>query len=237
MSKAKLEIRVVQAAEAALQEKQYVSPIDVLLWIGFLQTSPLKEWRLGRIPFLEKCIQANLNKISFVMKIFRAWARKKGLKSSKTAYVRQTKGDTQALRFSKNGVEVIEQAYRTHYISPELTKKKQKQLEEKMSKPPERTVFLVAKETQCSKCKTKVLRRGWLMMDCNQPLCASCAELDRLVFLPSGNANLTRRAKKYSTMTAVVVEFSRTKKRYERRGLLVEGLALDCAEKELKSGE
>jgi hypothetical protein len=57
-----------------------------------------------------------------------------------------------------------------------------------------------------------------------------CADLDHLVFLPSGHATLTRRAKKASTLSAVVVRFARTRKRYERRGLLVEAAALDAAE-------
>jgi hypothetical protein len=43
--------------------------------------------------------------------------------------------------------------------------------------------------------------------------------MDHLVFLPSGEAALTRRAKKASGLSAVVVRWSRTRKRYERQGL------------------
>jgi hypothetical protein len=60
----------------------------------------------------------------------------------------------------------------------------------------------------------------------------SCADLDHLVFLPSGDAALTRRSRKYSKLTAVVVKWSRTRKRYERQGLLVENEAIEQAETE-----
>jgi hypothetical protein len=53
-----------------------------------------------------------------------------------------------------------------------------------------------------------------------------------LVFLRSGDAALTRRAKAGSRLSAVVVRFSRARRRYERQGTLVEETALDQAEAE-----
>jgi hypothetical protein len=53
--------------------------------------------------------------------------------------------------------------------------------------------------------------------------------------LPSGDAVLTRRARKYSTLAAVVLKWSRARKRYERQGLLVEEQALQRAEAECLS--
>jgi hypothetical protein len=64
------------------------------------------------------------------------------------------------------------------------------------------------------------------------PLCLSCSDLDHLVFLPSGDAALTRRATKESTLSAVVVRWSRSRKRYERQGVLVEEPALALAEEQ-----
>jgi hypothetical protein len=60
----------------------------------------------------------------------------------------------------------------------------------------------------------------------------TCADLDHLVFLSRGDTALTRRATKYSTLWAVVVRFSRSRKRYERQGILVEEAALERAERE-----
>jgi hypothetical protein len=74
-----------------------------------------------------------------------------------------------------------------------------------------------------------------LRMDDAGPLCLYCADLDHLVFLPSGDAALTRRAAKASNLSAVVVRWSRTRKRYERQGVLVEEPALAAAERQCMS--
>jgi hypothetical protein len=67
------------------------------------------------------------------------------------------------------------------------------------------------------------------------PLCLSCSDLDHLVFLASGDAALTRRAAKASSLSAVVVRWSRSRKRYERQGILVEEAALALAEHQCMS--
>jgi hypothetical protein len=69
-----------------------------------------------------------------------------------------------------------------------------------------------------------------LFMEDAGPLCMGCADLDHLVFLPAGDAALSRRARKASRLSAVVVRFSRARKRYERQGILVEEAALEQAE-------
>lgn len=71
-----------------------------------------------------------------------------------------------------------------------------------------------------------------LIMENDEPACMECADMDHLVFLPSGDAALTRRAKRASRLSAVVVRFSRARKRYERQGILVEADALERAEAE-----
>ncbi|HUG86567.1 MAG TPA: hypothetical protein VMM13_18510 [Euzebya sp.] len=53
-----------------------------------------------------------------------------------------------------------------------------------------------------------------LIMDDPGPMCLTCAELDHLVYLPRGDAALTRRAKKASGLSVVVVRFSRSRKRF-----------------------
>jgi len=69
-------------------------------------------------------------------------------------------------------------------------------------------------------------------MEAGRPLCLSCADLDHLVYLPRGDTALTRRARKHSSLSAVVVRFSRSRKRYERQGVLIEEPALDRAKQE-----
>ena len=94
---AKLEQRVVRAAEAVLASRQFVSAIDVLVGIGWLAPSHVEEWRQGRVEYLERVAQANLAKLSAAMKLFRAWARDQGLVPSETAYVARTR-DHRALQ-------------------------------------------------------------------------------------------------------------------------------------------
>jgi hypothetical protein len=69
-----------------------------------------------------------------------------------------------------------------------------------------------------------------LFMEDAGPLCMGCVDLDHLVFLPAGDAALSRRARKASRLSAVVVRFSRARRRYERQGILVEEAALRQAE-------
>ena len=94
-------------------------------------------------------------------------------------------------------------------------------------------VFISNRSSTCDECHEDLGRKAWitLVRDVGA-LCLSCADLDHLVFLASGDAALTRRARKYSLLSAVVLKWSRARRRYERQGLLVEERALDLAEEE-----
>jgi hypothetical protein len=99
-------------------------------------------------------------------------------------------------------------------------------------------VFISMMDSTCDECRENLGRGAWLtLVEGKGALCLSCADLDHLVFLSSGDAALTRRARKRSTLSAVVLKWSRARKRYERQGLLVEAQALEEAEKECLSDE
>ena len=94
-------------------------------------------------------------------------------------------------------------------------------------------VFITTHETTCNECKSDLGRHASVLLAGERgAICLTCADLDHLLFLPPGDAALTRRAHKYSTLSAVVLQWSRARKRYERQGLLVEAQALEQAEKE-----
>jgi hypothetical protein len=166
------------------------------------------------------------------MAIFRRWAHEKGLRPSETHYMRRTRAGTVALQFSKSGDPGIERSYRTHFVSPALSEKKQQRLEEKLNQAPKPVVFQNLREAQCSECGAEIVQGSFLSMEMEQPLCLQCARLNDLEFLPSDDTALTRRASKYSGRVAVVVRFSRSRGRYERQGILVETAALERAEQE-----
>jgi hypothetical protein len=211
--------RVAKAAEAALAARHYVSAVDVLVGIGWLDAEAVERWRRGQIDCLEEGVRANLPRISEAMGLFRSWATARGLFASRTEYVARTPR-RQRLRFSRSGNPAIEVSYRTHWVSPVLSEKKRERLAEKASRAPELVVVQPTNaEWTCHRCSGT---GDLLMMETAGPACLRCVGLDDLVYLPAGDALLTRRAKARSARYAVVVRFSRTRGRYERQGLLVE---------------
>nr|WP_225951679.1 DUF2293 domain-containing protein [Mycobacterium sp. OAS707] len=85
--------------------------------------------------------------------------------------------------------------------------------------------------------------RGWTCASCggtgdflrmhkSGPMCLDCTDLGHLEFLPSGDATLTRRARKASGLSAVVVRWSVRRSRYERQGILAEPAAVERAARE-----
>jgi hypothetical protein len=230
----RLEERVVRAAEAALADQHFVTAIDILVGIDWLSLPQVEDWRKGRIPYLERVTTSNLSTITKAMHLFRRWAVHQGLKPSETVYLARTR-DRRPLRFSKSGDPAIESAYRTHWISPLLSEAKRERLAEKQSRPPDLVVISALNKWKCTECASA--GANLLFMEEGGPLCLACADLDHLVYLPAGNMALTRRAKKASKLSTVVVRFSRARGRYERQGMLVEEDALVLAEQECLADE
>lgn len=126
-----------------------------------------------------------------------------------------------------SGDAAIEKSYRTHWVSPKLSERKRQGLAERASRPPDLVVISPLGDWKCSRCAGT---GDLAIMEDPGPLCLTCAGMNHLVFLPRGDPALTRRAKKASRLSAVVVRFSKSRKRYERQGSLVEQAALDEAE-------
>lgn len=104
--------KVASIAGKEISSKGYVSPIDLLIGIGWLTEEKLMDWKMGRVAYLERVVTANLSKLTKTMKEFRAWAAHANLKPSRTAY----KHKNCLLRFSKSGNPNIEESYSTHYV-------------------------------------------------------------------------------------------------------------------------
>ncbi|HWA27782.1 MAG TPA: DUF2293 domain-containing protein [Lacunisphaera sp.] len=100
------------------------------------------------------------------------------------------------------------------------------------TKPEDIVVFLTRRNGKCAECGTDLFDGTMIRLENDRALCLDCADLGHLEYLPSGNTALTRRATKHSPLRAVVVQWSRTRQRYERQGILVTGEAIDRAEKE-----
>ncbi len=86
---------------------------------------------------------------------------------------------------------------------------------------------------RCSKCGIEISKGMFLQVARETGVrCLECAGLRGLVFLLAGDAALTRRAVALSARSATVIKFSRTRRRHERKGVLVEEAALETAKKE-----
>lgn len=92
-------------------------------------------------------------------------------------------------------------------------------------------LYIATSDTRCDQCNESI-KSGAIIShgDSDSAICLSCADMDHLVFLPSGDAALTRRAGKYSGLSAVVLKWVRRHKRYQRQGTMVEEAALARAE-------
>lgn len=123
----------------------------------------------------------------------------------------------------------------TMFLSDALTGQRKAGIimDKKPSKQDDLKVFITASKFTCGECKEDFGKRAWITLtEDKKALCLSCADMEHLYFLPSGNAALTRRARKYSGLSAIVLKWSKARKRYERQGILVEEQAVNQAETE-----
>ncbi len=97
-------------------------------------------------------------------------------------------------------------------------------------------VFISSRDSRCDECGEQLGRGAWIQLQEDKgAVCLECADMDHLAFLPSGDAALTRRSRKHSKLSAVVLKWSKARKRYERQGVLVENSAIDSAEQECEA--
>ncbi len=229
------EERIIQAAETVLDRSGSVGPLDLFQEMGWLQPVHFEGWRKGIDAYrvLEQWIQIGPAKFERAIRCFNEWAQRRGLRAVEADYSRRTPRGLEALRVTADGDPTREKFYRTHYVPAGLSEKKAARVGEKLKKAPDLVVFQkVSEEGKCCDCGAEMQRGDFVFVENGQALCLACADLDHLVFLPAGDTAMSRRARKLSPLSAVVVRFSRPRKRYERQGLLVAEAALAKAEEE-----
>jgi hypothetical protein len=227
--------RVVQAAEAVLKRSGSVGPLELFQEMRLLHPVHVEGWRKGNeyYPVLQPWIQVGPEKFQKTIRHFQDWVKERGLRPSDADYTRRGQSGVEQLRVTEDGDPEWEKFYRTHYAPADLSESKTTRLSEKLNRTPDLVVFeKVSEEGNCSECGAELAKGSYLSMEKGQPLCLTCADLDQLIFLPAGDAALSRRARKHSPLSAVVVRFNRPRKRYERQGLLVTEEALAKAEEQ-----
>lgn len=98
--------------------------------------------------------------------------------------------------------------------------------------PREIAVFITRHEGECAECKKAFFDGDLIRVEEQKALCLDCADLGNLEYLPRGNTALTRRATKYTSLRAVVLKWSNSRRRYERQGILATPQAICRAEEE-----
>jgi hypothetical protein len=223
---ASLERRVAAAAEQTLAKQKTVTPVDVCVGIGWLSGSHVESWRQGRVGSLREVLPVDDARLTHFLDCLTRWAQASGLEAAEADYVSATR-DRRPLQVTGGANAETERAWRTRWIPADLPAAARERIVQRQEKPPDLVVVMPVKDWKCAECEGT---GDLLIMDNAGPLCMTCADLDHLVFLGAGDAALTRRAKKASVLSAVVVRWSRTRKRYERQGILVEEAALEAAE-------
>ncbi|GAA0250978.1 DUF2293 domain-containing protein [Cryptosporangium japonicum] len=244
----KLERRVVEVAERALAARKVVSAIDVLTGLGWVRAREVDTWRQGRLDALERATAVEQARLVDAVALLASWAGRAGLEPGNAAYVAASR-DRRELRFTLRGDDAVERAFRVQWVSPELTPARRARLAERQQAAPDLLAHAPDGPWACASCgEPGVTAPGavaglapppgaYQVVEGDERLCLGCADLGHLVFLPAGNAALSRRAKKESTLSAVVVRFNRRRKRYERQGILVEEAALARAEDQCLADE
>jgi len=122
MNNTDLRNKIKLVGKEIIEEKRYLSSIDVLLKLEYLSEKDYENWRFGKVEYLEKVCGVNLKKLSTINKTIKEISGQWNLKKSWTAYNKYGKGKKIRLRFSKSGNEQIEEAYATHYMNIEKIK-------------------------------------------------------------------------------------------------------------------
>lgn len=217
---ANVSTRVTRVAEDVLPERGAVRTIDVLVGLGWLAQPSVERWERGRLPSLDRCVQVGTQKVSEAAEALRRWAEERGLERREGQY-----GD---LMFTDDGDPEVERVYRTHWATPGHVDPEPPRLRRFQ----DISVISADYAWECTSCGEG---GDFFLKGSQGSLCLDCADLGHLEFLPSGDAALTRRAKKASRLSAVVVRWARRRHRYERQGILAEPAAIEQAARECLS--
>ena len=116
MSKKRIEESVYRNAAFLLEQKGYISPVELLVMMDRLKSKEVEDWRFQRIPYLERVIAGNLGKINHILQTLTKFAGEQNLKPSITVYNSWGEGPKKLLRFSKTGNPQLERIYSTSYM-------------------------------------------------------------------------------------------------------------------------
>ncbi len=86
MNNSDLKNKIKLIGKEIIEEKGYLSSIDVLLKLEYLSEKDYENWRFGKVDYLEKVCGVNLKKLSTINKTIKEISGQWNLKKSWTAY-------------------------------------------------------------------------------------------------------------------------------------------------------
>ena len=84
MNRRDLEKKLSPVTAHLFQTKGYICLVDVFVGLGYLTEKDVENWRLKKVPYLEKSIGVDLSKISFICKVVHSNCKNGNLRESKT---------------------------------------------------------------------------------------------------------------------------------------------------------
>ena len=100
------------------------------------------------------------------------------------------KAEPPPYRFFTSGDPLEEVAWRSQWLPADLPAGQRERIVKRQATAPDLVVVQPVKDWTCAECGDT---GDLLIMDDKGPLCMTCADMGHLVFLPSGDAALTRR--------------------------------------------
>jgi hypothetical protein len=211
--------RVRTIAESILGRKGRVSFVEVLVELGWVHRKNVDSWRRGELDPLSKAMSVSDDQLLEAANTFNTWGAGR--------FGRDTKPNVSATRDRRPLRVTADRDMEWVHLEFRKADARVRAADEKV---PDLVVLEARDEFECEECGE---HDRFLMMESQSAICMSCADLDHLVFLKAGNATLSRRARKESSLAAIVVRpDARQRNRIWRLGILVEPAALDRAEQQ-----
>jgi hypothetical protein len=116
LNRKQLQAKLGKVTSEFFKEKGYISFVDVFMRLDYLDSKDYENWRMKKVPYLERVIKINLGKIDFIVKTVRRNCLNGNLNPRWTAYKSWGNGRKIDLRFSKTGEPNIEKTYATHFV-------------------------------------------------------------------------------------------------------------------------
>ena len=228
--------KVLKVSNDLLEQNGSINVIDTLNRMGWLDSTHIYSWQDGIEPNLEQFMQSTPEKRAKLYATFSQWSKNLAFIDSPWMCYSLI-GEDKILKVLEADCPETEKLFNRHFYKKDLTSRKLKSLIQKLNKKPDTRVFVKTgkNEDSCRKCEKNLIKSSFIYVEAQTVYCLRCVGLAQLTFQPSGDATLSRRAKKFTSTFAEVVEFNKRRKRYERRGILVEEKALKMARQSCES--